>query len=92
METYMRHIENGYKYTMLKARDITTMDVYNLYAYLVHVWQFGWIYLCSHCCRRCHFIFVYVQWTMKIKGEFVYAITAAEGIILSSLFIGRKQR
>jgi len=25
-------------------------------------------------------------------GEFVYAITAAEGIILSSLFIGRKQR
>jgi len=26
------------------------------------------------------------------KGEFVYAVTAAEGIILSSLFIGRKQR
>jgi len=25
-------------------------------------------------------------------GEFVYAVTAAEGIILSSLFIGRKQR
>jgi len=27
----------------------------------------GWIRLCSHCCRRCHFIFVCVQWTMKIK-------------------------
>jgi len=26
------------------------------------------------------------------RGEFVYAVTAAEGIILSSLFIGRKQR
>jgi len=25
---------------------------------------YGWIRLCSHCCRRCHFIFVYVQWTM----------------------------
>jgi len=25
-------------------------------------------------------------------GEFVYAVTAAEGIILASLFIGRKQR
>jgi len=25
-------------------------------------------------------------------SEFVYAVTAAEGIILSSLFIGRKQR
>jgi len=25
-------------------------------------------------------------------GEFVYAVIAAEGIILSSLFIGRKQR
>jgi len=25
-------------------------------------------------------------------GEFVYAVTAAEDIILSSLFIGRKQR
>jgi len=25
-------------------------------------------------------------------GEFVYAVTAAESIILSSLFIGRKQR
>jgi len=25
-------------------------------------------------------------------GEFVYAVTAAEGIILSSLFIGHKQR
>jgi len=27
----------------------------------------GWIRFCSHCCRRYHFIFVYVQWTMKIK-------------------------
>jgi len=27
-----------------------------------------------------------------ITGEFVYVVTAAEGIILSSLFIGRKQR
>jgi len=26
------------------------------------------------------------------ESEFVYAVTAAEGIILSSLFIGRKQR
>jgi len=26
------------------------------------------------------------------KGEFVYAVTAAEDIILSSLFIGHKQR
>jgi len=26
--------------------------------------QSGWIHLCSHCCRGCHFIFVYVQWTM----------------------------
>jgi len=25
-------------------------------------------------------------------GEFVYAVTAAEDVILSSLFIGRKQR
>jgi len=25
-------------------------------------------------------------------GEFVYAVTAAESIILSSLFIGHKQR
>jgi len=25
-------------------------------------------------------------------GEFVYAVTAAEGIILPSLFIGHKQR
>jgi len=25
-------------------------------------------------------------------GEFVYAVTAAKGIILSLLFIGRKQR
>jgi len=30
-------------------------------------YSFGWIRLCSHCCRRYHFIFVYVQWTMKIK-------------------------
>jgi len=29
--------------------------------------DYGWIRLCSHCCRRYHFIFVYVQWTMKIK-------------------------
>jgi len=29
---------------------------------------------------------------MQSMGEFVYAVTAAEGIILSSLFIGRKQR
>jgi len=29
---------------------------------------------------------------IDILGEFVYAVTAAEGIILSSLFIGRKQR
>jgi len=28
----------------------------------------------------------------NVLGEFVYAVTAAEGIILSSLFIGRKQR
>jgi len=27
-----------------------------------------------------------------ILGEFVYAVTATENIILSSLFIGRKQR
>jgi len=27
----------------------------------------GWIRLCSYCCRRCHFIFVYVQWTIKTK-------------------------
>jgi len=29
-------------------------------------------------------------WTVFL-GEFVYAVTAAESIILSSLFIGRKQ-
>jgi len=29
--------------------------------------QCGWIRLCSHCCRGCHFIFVYVQRTLKIK-------------------------
>jgi len=35
--------------------------------YQLWLWNIGWIRLCSHCCRRCHFIFVYVQWTMKIK-------------------------
>jgi len=30
--------------------------------------------------------------TSLTMGEFVYAVTAAENIILSSLFIGRKQR
>jgi len=33
----------------------------------------------------------WIRW-MHSMGEFVYAVTAAEGIILSSLFIGRKQR
>jgi len=28
---------------------------------------YGWIRLRNHCCRRYHFIFVYVQWIMKIK-------------------------
>jgi len=28
----------------------------------------------------------------QLQGEFAYAVTAAESIILSSLFIGRKQR
>jgi len=32
------------------------------------------------------------KFELKKEGEFVYAVTAAEGIILSSLFIGRKQR
>jgi len=29
---------------------------------------------------------------LNLQGEFIYAVTAAEGIILSSLFIGHKQR
>jgi len=35
----------------------------------------------------------YIRYVDDIAmGEFVYAVTATEGIILSSLFIGRKQR
>jgi len=33
----------------------------------VYITDTGWIRLCNHCCRRCHFIFVYIQWIMKIK-------------------------
>jgi len=37
--------------------------------------------------------FCAVGWFARLSlGEFVYAVTAAEDIILSSLFIRRKQR
>jgi len=39
---------------------------------------------------KCNALRIYKR--VYLMGEFVYAVTAAEDIILSSLFIERKQR
>jgi len=47
---------------------------------------------CALCWTFIGSVLCYAYAGYVILGEFVYAVTAAEGIILSSLFIGRKQR